>query len=730
MLIFSLSVFLTFFPLIGTLGFEFAVIIAFFSSFISIYVSAEFINLDLQNRYPKRNRYSDIIFTSIFINFFIILVPLIVGLVASLIKSDCYIKEGLIFFFLIPVLTTFFASSLGLLIGYIFPKRGFFIGSMFVLLIVFCSLWQIYVDPPVFSYNHIFGFFPGPIYDQIIPIDQTLIVYRFFTLCCGGFFLVILKLIHDYKLEHIGAGAVVLFCIFGSILLLSKKYENELGIRHTRDFIINKYFLDSYETENFTIYFPLGSRADRNIELIVLDHEWRYSQLSKYLEVKSSEKIVSYIYPDENTRKKLIGAGRTTIANPIQKEIHLIYDSYPHTVLKHELTHVLSSEFGTRILKISPKWGLVEGLAVAADWQQHEGYSPHQWSRAILSLNGNYVEDIVGWGFLSAPVSKSYMLMGSFVRYLIDTYGIDKFKIVYKSGKFDIYNKKLNELIDDWEKFLMTITLADALPAISKHKFSQPSIFNDICPRKSAYYTDMGIREYKELNYYNAIEAFKKSSNYNPTNKEVYEWLAYSYFFNKDYSRINKVLENNSSLSGISKDIILNLVGTSKWIKGDNSDAQEIFNIIRDKSIPIDVSQELDIKIDVMTRKKEVQDGIKEFYSTRDKINQVSILENLVKMDPDYGVPYYLLGRLFFYRWEYNRAQYYLEKSEALGLPTGSLNLDSLRLLGVSLFANGKYKESQQRFEKILQLRERGRYNNIALDFIERIEFLDSYSKN
>ena len=91
---------------------------------------------------------------------------------------------------------------------------------------------------------------------------------------------------------------------------------------------------------------------------IAFDHEFRYTQLSRYLNISDTGKIVSYIYPDEITRKKLIGAGNTTIANPIHKEIHLIYDTFPNPLLKHELTHVLSSEFGTGIMKISPKIGL------------------------------------------------------------------------------------------------------------------------------------------------------------------------------------------------------------------------------------------------------------------------------------------------------------------------------------------------------------------------------------
>ena len=131
--------------------------------------------------------------------------------------------------------------------------------------------------------------------------------------------------------------------------------------------------------------------------MIALDHQWQYAQLTDFLKVNSSKKIISYIYPDEKTRKRIIGAEATTIANPIHKEIHLVYYYFPHPVLKHELTHVLSSEFGTRFLKISPKVGLIEGLAVAADWNNSDGFNHHEWSHGMLKTNNNLdIHNILG----------------------------------------------------------------------------------------------------------------------------------------------------------------------------------------------------------------------------------------------------------------------------------------------------------------------------------------------
>lgn len=730
-IILLISVLLSLFPLIGTLGFEYSIIIAFCISFVTIFISAEYINLDLRKKYPKRKRYSDLISTCFFINFFILLIPFIVGLISSFIKSDCFIKEGIAFFLIITTITVFFASSLGLLIGYVFPKRGFFVGSLCIILIIIYSLYLLYTEPPVFSYNHIYGLFPGPIYDRIILIDDRILTFRAATICWGIFFLLSLKLIHDYQFKYIGVGTIVLFVITATILSVYKFYESDLGIKYTRDYIQNSYFKDHYETEHFLIYFPMGTKVSKNIELIALDHEWQYSELTDYLKVKPKKKIVSYIYADEKARKKVIGAGDTTIANPIQSEIHLVYNYYPHPVLKHELTHVLSSEFGTRFLKISPKVGLIEGLAVAADWNNSDGFNPDEWSLAMLkSDNLLDIQQIIGLGFWRAPAQMSYTLMGSFVSYLINTYGIEKFKNVYRNGEFDVYEKDLITLIIEWKDYLNAIEIADYVPLMSKHKFSTPSIFDDRCPRRSSYLADTGISEFDRGNYYGAVNAFNEALKYNPSNSHNLESLAYAYFFNRDFSRLKTILDDRGDLPLITTNIIQNVIGTYHWTKGDIEEGIDIFNDLSSKPLPIDIENELSIKLDSIGSGAAQQEGIKQYYMTRDVLRRVSILENLIHKFPEYAVPYYLLGRLFNNNWEFDIARDYLIRSELLGMPSEKLRLDNSRLLGISLYAGGDYDEAKKVFAKIYGKRNRGRFGSIAAEFIGRSEWTKIYFLN
>ncbi len=735
-LIICLSLILTPFPLIGTLGFEFSIIIAFVSAFISLFISTEFVNLDLKKGFIREKRFTDVVSSILVVNLMLLIFPLGVGLVNSILKSDCYIEEGLIFYGLIPVVTIFFSSSLGLLLGTIFPKRGFFLGSLALISTIFFSLWKLYSDPPIFSYNPVFGFFPGPLYDEAIPITSTLVIYRLIVVLWGFLFLAILRLIRSIKYNTLRAVDILAVLILISALVLSLLNNGRLGIEYTRDFITRNFLTASVQTEHFAIYYTPGTPEAERIALIAGDHEWRYHQLKEFLKTSSNNsvspkpslwnvatapKIRSYIYPDTETRKKLIGAGETTIANPIHREIHLVYDSFPNQVLKHELTHVMSSEFGMKVLRMSPKVGLIEGLAVAADWGADE-FTPHEWSKAMIKAKTSLdIKEIVGIGFWHAPPQKSYMLMGSFVRYLIDTYGIEKFKTVYRTGNFSIYGKSLDDLISEWKTFLDGIPLPENALILADYRFSEPSIFQAVCPRKVAFLRKNGLKAFKNGSLYGAEKHFVEALNFDKTDPVLRQSLAYTYYYENAYTKLMNIVNGAQPLLGVDKNILENLRGNVLWQSG--KDAKSVFESLLTKPIPDDIKREIDIKLSAISYGGEIEKRVREYFGTMDKLNQVVTLEEVIRIFPGYSPAYYLAGRIFFAKADYKRAAFFLHKSESLGLPSENLEKENSRILGTSLFAVGDYEGAIKRFERIVNTSSDKALKDYALDFMDRCKW-------
>src|SRR5690606_1785323 len=98
---------------------------------------------------------------------------------------------------------------------------------------------------------------------------------------------------------------------------------------------------------------------------------------------------------------------------------------YPHPVLRHELAHVVAGGFGDPIFGVSargplglPLWfnvGLLEGIAVAADWpgRRGEGLTPHEAVRAMQELGFEPpIERLLSTGFFAFSSARSYPVAG------------------------------------------------------------------------------------------------------------------------------------------------------------------------------------------------------------------------------------------------------------------------------------------------------------------------------
>jgi tetratricopeptide (TPR) repeat protein len=688
-----ISIALLFFPLAGALGFEYSAVTGFFLSFIAVFISAELITGD--NKYHSAGkRISDRVSSILLVNFVILAVVYLIGLLGSVFKGDCFIKEGTVFFLLIPVVSVFFSASLGMLSGFVLRRRGFIVGALVLICIFAYALLTLYNEPSLFVYNPLFGFFPGPIYDEAIPVTDTLIAYRLITVLWGLLFLVLLHLANGLSYRRAGAWDFLKLIAVGIALVTAYSYEHELGISYDREYITGEVLPASLETDNFVIYYDPASTAARHIGLIAGDHEWRYRELSGFLGLDTQEKIRSYIYPDAVTRKRVVGAGDTTIANPIHKEIHLVYETFPDPILKHELTHVMAGDFGTEYLRMSPKIGLLEGLAVAADWSGN-GFDSHQWSRAITE-NGMApdLEDITGFGFWYAPPAIAYTLMGSFSRFLIDTHGIEKFKTVYRTGDFSVYGKTLPELETDWKNFLKSVPAPPDIRTLAKARFGAPSIFTASCPRRVARLKAEGFEYYGSDNFGKARESFAEALQYDGSDPVVLNGLAYSRYYEGEYDETLRIAGETGALTEVDRASLQNLRGNALWQKGDADGASRIFGSLRAGPLPDDLKREIDVKLSALAAGGAPGESVREFFSTRDRTLQSVSLSESIMNAPEYAPSYYLLGRLLYNEGEYEMAVPYLSMAEYLGLPTEELKRENLRLLGISLFATGRYGES------------------------------------
>jgi len=588
-------------------------------------------------------------------------------------------------------------------------------------------------NPLLFIYHPIFGYFPGPIYDDVIPMTPSLILSRGLALITSLLFLLLSGLLVNrraffWDVRKISPGGWLLtLCgvlMILALLSLAHLYEGNLRLFISRD-DLQKELGGRWETEHFTIFFPEDSPIAQEILLIALDHEFRYDQVSRFLQVKLPRKINSYIYSTPDQKKELMGAKHTDIGDPINHEIHLNYEYPPSSVLKHELTHVLSAHFGNPLFfNASPKVGLVEGLAVAVEWQDG-ALTPHQWSKGMIDLGlAPDIERVLGAiGFWSESSSRSYTLTGSFIRYLVDTYEIDQFKSVYRWGTFEkTYGKSLGSLAEEWRQFLARIDLSPQELQEAKRRFSAPSIFQRKCPHETARLNEKGWEALNNRHYPKAVKFFQEVYDTDRRPASLGQLLR-AYSAMADYPRALEVAETILSDPASDPSLLTsvkNTQGDIHWQLGQKDRAVQIFQELREGIVAPDLERLISVKLEAL-KFPSIEQDLKPFLLTQERRDiRLLILKEAIGKEPNFFTGYYLLGRQLYLTKAFDLALPYFRKAEQIGLPSQALTIENLKLLATSLFYERQYGEAAEVFTKILQMQPAKGVVNELRDWIER----------
>ncbi|MGB3544305.1 MAG: hypothetical protein WBA11_15405, partial [Rubrivirga sp.] len=215
--------------------------------------------------------------------------------------------------------------------------------------------------PQLFTYSHVFGGVLGPIYDEELAVRPGLFAAKAQTLLWA------VALLSSFAWRRSRAQAPKLVGVVAIAgLALSYLASQPLGITQTQSGLED----------------VLSARVDLGRVVVHLDPEttpaqrvaladevlFRFETLASDLEVVPDDTVDVYLYPDADTKARLIGS-RTTSVVPVwlrTPQIHMLADQLPRS-FAHEMVHVLAREFGMPIIGASPAIGLVEGLAVALE---------------------------------------------------------------------------------------------------------------------------------------------------------------------------------------------------------------------------------------------------------------------------------------------------------------------------------------------------------------------------
>lgn len=444
-----------------------------------------------------------------------LILPLIIILVHSIFSIKCPLLEGFSFYFVITLPSILIGTALGFLSSYIVKKFRFLLFVFLFLIILILPLYEFYFNPQVYFYNPIFGYFPGTIYDEALAVNSKLVIYRLLNVIYfGGIIIVLAKTIFSnlrlFKTYFIGLVLAIGFLFF---------YFSPLFGFSTNIQSIKKYLNKEIITEHFDIYYP-GTIDKKLIDCIAVYHEFYYNELTNFFDIDPNTKFTSFLFLNSEQKKELFGSANADIAKPWLHQTYIDYDDYLYT-LKHELAHCFAGFFSKNVFRIAENFNpyLTEGIAVAADPIFDENdvdYLAAQAYRNNLKPNFNNFSDPIS--FFTQASTISYVYAGSFTKYLVERYGITKFKKLYSNINFEnVYHKSLKKLGDDYFSHLDSLKI-DVNPNRTYYYFGRKSIFYKACPRYIANQLEYAWDDYDLKKYEKAkgrfSNIFSLSNNY------------------------------------------------------------------------------------------------------------------------------------------------------------------------------------------------------------------------
>ena len=406
----------------------------------------------------------------------LLLIPLVIVLLYSMKYGMCSFEAGLKWFLLLPAITTVYATCtafFGLSFSTAQTWKKILLGLSPTILFSLLTLRDLYLDPPLSFLHPMAGYFPGPMYDEWIPIFTSLLTYRLWIIALS-FFLLMNHAMKKHK------------WLMMLLVLHPLIFREPLGWHRSHKSIQN-ILGNNVESMHSLIYFEGSNIA--SMRTLADSVDFYLEHLSKKMDTSlPSEKIRIYVYSNEYQKKKLTGTANTLVGNPMQRTLHILPTQASDPLLIHELSHVVAAPLGIPFLKISPRISLLEGLATAMQ-PSHLDMSVHEWAKSMLDLGKlpDIETSLNAFSFWKENPVRVYFAAGSFTKWLIDTRGIDHFKKVYLGKSFEkTYQTSLESLIGEWKTFLGQISVPHSFVDLANYFFSQKPFHEKQCVHEIA----------------------------------------------------------------------------------------------------------------------------------------------------------------------------------------------------------------------------------------------------
>ena len=719
------SLVLTQIPLFNYLGYEFSAVIVLLWSLIAGLLTISSWN---KREAQANERFAAFAARSLMAVILALIFPFVVIGVNAFFVKNCSFSQGIILFLLVTVLGVVFTHSLSLFCAVVFPrwkKTSFVITGIAVLSQI---PYVGFTGPQIFAFNPILGFFPGLTYDETLDVTGRLLVYRLGTVAMSFLILLVAAALDRWRNNNrfhssrstMLAGGMIMAALAVSVVLLFF-FSDRIGLSSSES-SIQQTLGGRAETEHFIVFYPDTLLKGPRLEQVVQLHEFYYAQVARALGIRPGRKIQSYIYATSGQKGRLIGAANTDIAKPWLWQLHINAGDIDAS-LRHELVHVMAADFGFPLLRIGVNSGLIEGLATAVERVEYE--EPVHRLAAMVFATGTApdMQSLFSLsGFMKAPAAVSYTLAGSFCRYLIDRYGMPRFKLLYRTGEFSIiYGKPLPLLLQEWRRSLDRFHLGNGDAEKANYLFKRQSIFGKECVRVIANMNMETRTILAHRRFEDALKSAEKSLGKTMSTEAVYQKTTALIRLGKFPDAIAFAQTKLGDSTAASSFLTLNsLLGDALWGADSLESAMRVYGELLRAHLSLSWDESITLRREIVL-KPILARALKPFFlSSMEDSARMSFLENLVQTFPKAPIAKCLLAREKASAERYDEAMHLLDGIRAFDSPV--LELARQRRLALLSMALGHYQKSKMYYWQSLNHVYR---DTQSLEIEEKLRFCD-----
>ncbi len=697
--LFVVSIFCTQIPLLNYLGYEFSFLIALTAGFsCGLYAVVEWKNAPPQSDLQYWSHVRTVLAGSLLV----IVAPLLVISANAFFVKNCSFTQGFRLYVLYVVPAIVFCVSLGILSSVVARKYSKTLFAIMYIAVLAHIPYVTLAKPQIFAFNPIAGYFPGFTYDESLAGEVRLMIYRIGTLAVSALVLTLTVIIWKYlktnfiqtdsQIYSLRYTAVITFCLVVSVGVY--RLSDTLGLSSSETYIAGQ-LGGVRNTTHFRIIYPVKSVSENKLRQIVILHEYLFDLLCQEWRVNPRKRITVFIYNSPEQKERLVGAANTDFTKPWLRQVNINLGDI-NSALKHELVHALLAEQGIPLLQVAPNSGLIEGSAVSSERFEYDESLHHLAAEIFaLGLNPNVAEMFSVSGFFKSYPGISYVLAGSFCRYLIDRYGVERFKELYRTGGFEsLYRKNATTLVKEWRDLISSISITHRDLLKSAYLFKRSPLFGKECARVIANLNANTRDLINRREYSGALASAEWSISLSRSTDAVFQKCIALFRLGRYGEAVDFTQQELADSSVKSSLLPLHLtLGDAYWGLNRFEQAKSEYAEMLADSLSVSMNEAAACRIQIFSNTT-VRNAMQPYFlQEKDDSARIAFLEHLTETPSTDIIARYLLGKEYSAKEDDSRV---IEELQVLS-PMDSPILEYLRNLRIAraLYNIGSYEQAK-----------------------------------